>query len=165
MLAAGAASPAGRLRYKIRTYGLNISSSSHLIVANLTLLGQTFHAQGAVPKLLLESLQLRYPSFSRRSLGDYRVAASTVLSCAASPAPPPAPAAGNWSACVQAMGAAGCGAYRQKNAKHCEGCDRGTIRVSPPSRFHLYQPLPPTLFLLPPSLTPLFQTINAGHEI
>jgi len=128
MLAAGAASPAGRLRYKIRTYGLNISSSSHLIVANLTLLGQTFHAQGAVPKLLLESLQLRYPSFSRRSLGDYRVAAATVLSCAASPAPPPAPAAGNWSACVQAMGADGCGAYREKNAKHCEGCAR---RIAP----------------------------------
>ena len=77
--------PAGRspltttFRHKVRTFALNITKSAHLRVANMTLFGTTFHAADEIPHLRLESLQLLYPSFSRRMMGETAPATPTVL--------------------------------------------------------------------------------------
>ena len=67
------------LTHKIQTYALNVTDSTHLRLANMSFLGTTLHAEGAIPGLALESLQFRYPSFSRRMLGSSRAAAPTTL--------------------------------------------------------------------------------------
>ena len=65
------------LTHKVQDYALNITDSAHLRVANMTLLGTTLRAEGGVPGLRLESLQFRFPSFSRRMLGSAHTPATT----------------------------------------------------------------------------------------
>eukprot|EP00036_Acanthoecidae_sp_10tr_P002434 CAMPEP_0182945576 /NCGR_PEP_ID=MMETSP0105_2-20130417/55737_1 /TAXON_ID=81532 ORGANISM="Acanthoeca-like sp., Strain 10tr" /NCGR_SAMPLE_ID=MMETSP0105_2 /ASSEMBLY_ACC=CAM_ASM_000205 /LENGTH=748 /DNA_ID=CAMNT_0025085611 /DNA_START=94 /DNA_END=2337 /DNA_ORIENTATION=+ len=74
------ATPAGHeVRGKAQTYALNVTDAAHLLLANLTFFGTTINAYGRLPALSLDSINFRYPSFSRRMLGDTSTADSTVL--------------------------------------------------------------------------------------
>ena len=67
------------LRIKAQTYAFNITNSPNLVLANMTFFGTTINAKGVIPYLKLDTLDLRFPSTSRRMLGDIHTAAPTVL--------------------------------------------------------------------------------------
>jgi hypothetical protein len=75
----GGSGPPTNLRHKTQTYAMNVTNTSHLTIANLSFFGTTFNAEGGIPYLRLESLELNYPSFSKRMLGSNRAAATTRL--------------------------------------------------------------------------------------
>ena len=78
--------------HKTQVFAFNISNSPYLILANMTFLGTTINAAGNIPHLVLDSLRFRYPSFSRRMLGDLHTPAHTVLSAiSTTPDPEPGP--------------------------------------------------------------------------
>jgi hypothetical protein len=78
--------------HKTQVFAFNISNSPYLILANMTFLGTTINAAGNIPHLVLDSLRFRYPSFSRRMLGDLHTPAHTVISAVSTtPDPEPGP--------------------------------------------------------------------------
>ena len=70
----------GGITHKVQTYALNISDSPNLTLSGLRFLGTTINAAGGIPHLTLDSLSFRYPSFSRRSLGELHTPDHTVIS-------------------------------------------------------------------------------------
>ncbi len=84
-----------RMTYKAQTYAMNVTDSPYLTLANLSFLGTTINAAGGIPHLLLDSLSFRFPSFTRRMLGELQSPSHMVVSAiggpGASPSPSPSP--------------------------------------------------------------------------